>query len=82
MERRDNPVMMGVLVLGQFVGKIPDMVVVDQSDGADHFRACISSIPFLLHQGGTNQVADRLGAIHVALGFNKPVIALQQVFIE
>ena len=48
VQGRNDLIVMGVLMLGQLVGEVPDVVVVDEGDRADGLRVRFALV---LHQG-------------------------------
>lgn len=64
MQGGDDLLVMGMLMLGQFVGQIPGVMIVDQGHGGNRLMPLIS--PLLLNQIITNQIAYGFGAITVS----------------
>ncbi len=79
VQRGDDLLVVGVLVLGELVGKIGRVVVVDERHGAD--RLVLADLPLLFDERVSNEVADRLGAVHVALIGDEGVEALEQALV-
>jgi hypothetical protein len=50
VQRRNDGVVMGVLMLGEFVGEVAGVVIVDQRDGADGWRR-VSPRDLVLYKG-------------------------------
>ena len=73
-------VVVGMLVVGQLIGQVPYVMVVDQRHRAD--RLLVPGSALLLDQGRTDQVADRFRAVHVALLLDQLIKIRQQFFIQ
>jgi hypothetical protein len=77
----NDRVVMGVLMLGQLVGQVTGVVVVDQGDGADRGGRLVAA-DLVLDQGVADQVADRLGTVDIAFVGNQVVEAFQQLLVD
>ena len=80
VQRRDDLLVVGVLVLGELVGEVAGVVVVDQRDGADDLA--VAGVPLLLDERRPDQVAERLRAVDVALLGDERVEALEQALLD
>ncbi len=65
MQTGDDRIVMAVLVLGEFVGEISGVVVINQGYGADQFN--VLPAPLVFDQGAANQVADCFRAVDIPL---------------
>jgi hypothetical protein len=80
VQRGDDLVVVGVLLLGKLVGEVADVVVVDERHRAD-------SLLFLLLQlqldlGCADQVPDRLGPVRVSFLLDQFVEVLEQLVVH
>ena len=80
MQGRNDLIMMGVLVVGQLVGEVPYVMIVNQRHRANRLLLLRSAM--LLNQRCPDKVANRLGAVHIAFLFNQLIKILQQPFIQ
>lgn len=80
MQRGNYLIMMGMLMIGQFIGKITHMMVIDERHRADGLLI-LSSATFL-NERRPDQVANGLGTIHITLLFYQLIKILQKFFIQ
>ena len=80
VKRRQDRLVMGVLMLGELVAEVGDVVVVDQRDRAD--RLGLADAPLLLDERVANEVANRLRPVHVALLGGVCVETRQQTLVD
>jgi hypothetical protein len=69
-----------VLYFGDLLGQITLMVIVDQSEGADHFLVQI--FPFLFHKGVADEIADGFGSGLIAFFFAQGVEFIEEFGIQ
>jgi hypothetical protein len=79
MHARQNRVVRVVLDLGEAVGEITLVVVVNEGDRADDLLVIF---PFVPNQSVTDQVAKRLGAVLIAVPLGHSPEALKEIRID
>ena len=80
VQRRDDLLVVRVLVLGELVGEVVRVVVVDERDGADGLG--VAGLPLVLDERAADEVAQRLGAVDVGLLGDELVEAVEQALVD
>ena len=80
MQGRDDLLVVRVLVVGELVGEVVGVVVVDERDGADGLG--VAGLPLVLDERVADEVAQRLGAVHVGLLGDELVEAVEQALVD
>ena len=80
MQRRDDGVVVRMLVLGQLVRKVTGVMIVKQGDRADR-RGAVGLCDLVFNQGVANHVTDRFGSINVTLGGDHLVETVEQAWV-
>src|ERR1039457_1535282 len=80
MQGRYDLIMMGMLVVSQLVGEVPNVMIIDQSHRADRFL--ILGTALLLDQRRPDKIANRFRAVHIALLLNQLIKIRQKFFIK
>ena len=80
MQRGDDHVMMLMLEVGELLGQEAGVMVVDESDGADHKG--VGSNDSGADQAVANQIAESFGAVLVTFVRNEAVEAAKQFGID
>jgi hypothetical protein len=79
VKRRDDLLMMRMLLGREAVRKIRGVVIVDERDRSDGLS--LTGLPLLLDERRTHEIAYRLGPVHVAALGNELVEPVEQTLV-